>query len=259
MRRRWCLATARSPMRTEFARCAGISSTLPSKPKPLTARVCHLWRRPIPSISASTRAGWMPNARSSTFTRAIANSTRTHRNYPRWGCWPCRPSGWPSARRSRSPPYRPNETDRRRRASLRVVTQRREPCPGEQVTESRSVGIPAVLLEVGRDVGVLAGIGQVGNVQVQAVFVPAVGHDPGLLLLLVGLAAHRSVIPGESDARGAEPNDAVEQPHLGLLWQESDQHPLGQPGRRLAGVEARIPQSRRPILAKVDAARVMLR
>src|SRR5580692_6691349 len=216
MRRRWCLATARSPMRMESVPCGGISSTLPSRPKPLTARACHLWRRPTPSISASTRAGWMPNAWSSTSTPAIANSTRTHRNCPRWGCWPCRPSGWPSARRSRLPPYRPNKTDRRGRAALRVVTQRRQPCRGEQVTESRSVGIPAVLLEVGRDVGVLAGIGQVGNVQVQAVFAPAVGHDPGLLLLFLGLAAHRPVIPGESAARGAERNDAVEQPHLGL-------------------------------------------
>src|SRR5271168_5035895 len=250
MRRRWCRATARSPTRTESARYAGTSCTSANRPKPLTARACHLWRRPTPSISASTRAGWMPNARSSTSTRAIANSTRTHRNCPRWGCWPCRASGWPSARRSRLPPCRPNETDRRSRASLRVVTQRRQPCRGEQVAESRSVGIPAVLLEVGRDVGVLAGVGQVGNVQVQALFVPAVGHDPGLLLLFVGLAAHRSVIPGESAARGAERDDAVEQPHLGLLWQESDQHPLGQPRRRLAGVEARIPQSRRPLFAK---------
>src|SRR6202035_4246488 len=214
MRRRWCLATARSPTRTESARCAGISSTLPSKPKPLTAMVCHLWRRPTPSISASTRAGWMPSAPSSTSTRAIANSTRTHRNCPRWVCWPCRPSGWPSARRSRLPPYRPHETDRRGRAALRVVAQRRQPCRGEQVAEPRSVGIPAALLEVGRDVGVLAWVGQVGNVQVQAVFVPAVGHDPGLLLLFVGLAAHRSVIPGESAARGAERNDAVEHPHF---------------------------------------------
>src|ERR1700722_9123261 len=222
MRRRWCLATARSPMRTESVRCEGISSTLSSKPKPLSARVCHLWRRPTPSISASTRAGWMPNARSSTSTRAIANSTRTHRNCLQWGCWPCRQSGWPSAGSPLLPPYRPNETDRRRRASLRGVTQWCQPRRGEQVAECRSVGIPAVLLEVGRDVGVLAWVGQVGNVQVQAVFAPTVGHDPGLLFLFVGLATHRSVIPGESAARGAERNDAVEQPHLGLLWQESD-------------------------------------
>ncbi len=59
---------------------------------------------------------------------------------------------------------RPDETDRRGRAALGVVFQRCQPGRGEQITQDRSVGIPPVLSQVGRHVGVLAGIRQVGNV-----------------------------------------------------------------------------------------------
>lgn len=79
------------------------------------------------------------------------------------------------------------------------------------------------------------GIGQRGDVQVEPLPSPPLGHEPGFLQRLRRRPGHGTEIGGEPATLAGQRNDGIQQPHLGLGRKESDQHSLGQPRRRLLG------------------------
>lgn len=68
-----------------------------------------------------------------------------------------------------------------------VALQRGQPGGRKQISEGEHDCVPAALLQVLRRVGVSAGVGQVGGVNINAVFSPTVGDGGHLLPHLFGL------------------------------------------------------------------------